>query len=417
MTAADVLQAVALLAAVVALSSATDLVGDVGTDRVELLGKPADHLDEQLRGGLGIGHGPVGTRVVPSEDEADEVAQLPAARVGVELVGELERVVDGLRLPLDVVRHMPEHERQVEADVVGHDRRVADPFRELRKNIGGCRRGRDVGIGQAMDLVPDDGTARIDQRLEAIDHLSIANPQRGQVDDIAVLRLHRGGLEVKDDELAVAMRQRLAQLDDRIGLGADEGHLLGAPGGRDQLVLELDALLQLGLPVDDGVGHHRLRQDLRPCLNHHHRVAGPRHDQVQLALVELAVRGIRHELAVDATDTHRADRPRERDRADRQRRRSAVDGQDVRVVLLVRGEDREDHLDVIAEALGEERTQRTVREAHGQDGRLGRARLALDESARDLASGVHPLFVVDGEREEVDALARFLARDRGREDH
>ena len=38
---------------------------------------------------------------------------------------------------------------------------------------------------------------------------------------------------------------------------------------------------------------------------------------------------------------------------------------------------------------------------------LGRARLALDEAAGDLAGGVHPLLEVDGEREEVEAGARL----------
>ena len=36
-------------------------------------------------------------------------------------------------------------------------------------------------------------------------------------------------------------------------------------------------------------------------------------------------------------------------------------------------------------------------------------RLALDEAARDLARGVHPLLEVDGEREEVEAGARLRA--------
>jgi hypothetical protein len=48
---------------------------------------------------------------------------------------------------------------------------------------------------------------------------------------------------------------------------------------------------------------------------------------------------------------------------------------------------------------------------------LRRARLALDEAARDLARGVHPLLVVDGEREEVGALAGLLGGDgRGQDD-
>ena len=41
-------------------------------------------------------------------------------------------------------------------------------------------------------------------------------------------------------------------------------------------------------------------------------------------------------------------------------------------------------------------------------GVLGGASLALDEAAGDLAGGVHLLFVLDGQREEVDAFARLL---------
>ena len=95
----------------------------------------------------------------------------------------------------------------------------------------------------------------------------------------------------------------------------------------------------------------------------------------------------------------------ERDLADRQGARGGEGADDVRVVLLVRREDRDDQLDVVLVALGEQRADRTVRQARGEDRRLRRARLALDEPARDLARGVHPLLEVDGEREEVEAGA------------
>ena len=94
--------------------------------------------------------------------------------------------------------------------------------------------------------------------------------------------------------------------------------------------------------------------------------------------------------------------PVERDLADRQRGRRGDGAEDVRVVLLVRREDRDHELDVVLVALGEERPDRPVGQAGGEDGRLGRARLALDEAARDLARGVHPLLEVDREREEVE---------------
>jgi hypothetical protein len=50
-------------------------------------------------------------------------------------------------------------------------------------------------------------------------------------------------------------------------------------------------------------------------------------------------------------------------------------------------------------------------------GLLGRAPFALEEAARDLAGGVHPLFDVDGEREEVRALAGLHPSRRGGEHH
>ena len=168
--------------------------------------------------------------------------------------------------------------------------------------------------------------------------------------------------------------------------------------------------------VFDRVGHDRLGQDLGSSLDHHHRLAGAGDDEVEVAVVELGVGRVRHEGAVDVADPHRADRAEERDAADRQRGRCAVDGQDVRIVLLVGRQDGQDDLHVLLVALREERADRPVGEAHRQDGGLGRARLALDEAAGDLARGVHPLLVVDGEREEVDPLAR-LGGDRRRQQH
>ena len=77
------------------------------------------------------------------------------------------------------------------------------------------------------------------------------------------------------------------------------------------------------------------------------------------------------------------------------------------MVLLVRREDRDHELDVVLVALGEERPDRPVRLAGRQDRVLRRARLALDEAARDLARGVHALLEIDREREEVEAGARL----------
>ena len=416
MAAADVLEPVALLGAVVALASAADLIGDVGANRVEPLGQAGREVHEQLGGGLRVGHRAMRDDMLTTEDESHEVAELPRPRIGVELVGQLERVEDRGRLPLHVVREVAQQIRQVEADVVGHDRCVADPLGEVREHLGGRRRIGDVVGVDAVDLVSDDRAPGVDERLEAIDDLAVAHAERGDVDDVAVLRLHRGRLEIEDDELGLALGEALAELDDRVGLRTDERLLLRLPGRGDELLLEVDRLLELRVAVGDGIGHHVLGQDLRASLDHHHRFTRAGDDEVELALVELAVGRVGDELATDAADAHAADRAHERDLAHAQRGRRPVQGDDVGVVLLVGREDRQDDLDVVVVALREERADRPVGEAHRQDGRLRWARLALDEAARDLAGGIHSLLVVDGEREEVRALARILAGDGCRQD-
>ena len=93
----------------------------------------------------------------------------------------------------------------------------------------------------------------------------------------------------------------------------------------------------------------------------------------------------------------------------RQRGRRGDGAEHVGLVLLVGREDRDDELDVVLVALGEERADGAVGQAGGQGGRLRRARLALDEAARDLARGVHALLELDREREEVEARAGIRA--------
>jgi hypothetical protein len=350
------------------------------------------------------------------EHEPDQVAKLVAAGIGIELVCELQRVVHGSGLPAGVRWHVAQHERQVEPDVVGHHRRVPDPGGELGEHLG-CSGGvGHVLVADAVDLVPDDRATRVDQRLEAVDHLSALHAERGQVDDVAVLRLDGGRLDIDDDELRLPVSERLAQLDDGIGLGAEERRLLGLSGRGRQLLLEVDALLELAVGVFDGVGHDRLGQDLGSRLDHHHGLARAGDNQVERAVGELRHRRVGDEGAVDVADANRADRSQEGDAADHQRRRGAVDGEDVGVVLLVRREDRQHDLDVLLVAPREEWADRAVGQAHRQDGGLRRTRLALDEAAGDLARGVHALLVVNREGKEVDPLAR-LGRDRRRQEH
>ena len=162
---------------------------------------------------------------------------------------------------------------------------------------------------------------------------------------------------------------------------------------------------------------HRLLGHLVAArLDHRQRVARPDDDEVEGGLLHLLERRVDDQLALDAADPHGADRAEERQRRDRERRRGAVDREDVVRHDHVGREHGADHLHLVLEALRPERPDRAVDHARGERRALGGAALALEEAARDLAGGVHPLLDVDREREEVRVGPRSCA-DRRREDH
>ena len=151
-------------------------------------------------------------------------------------------------------------------------------------------------------------------------------------------------------------------------------------------------------------------------LDHHdgHVVVveqAPGHDQLEGRRVALFVGGERDPLAVGAVgDPHGADGALERDARQAQGGRGAVDGHHVVGVDQVGAEDGADDVDLVAEAVGEARAQRAVDQATGEDGLVAGLALTTEERAGDLAGGVHALFDVDGEGEEVGALAGGLGR-------
>ena len=138
------------------------------------------------------------------------------------------------------------------------------------------------------------------------------------------------------------------------------------------MLLELDERLERAVAEEDGLGHHVLRQDVGAGLDHHDRVTGAGHDQVELGFLELGEGRVDDECAIDAADPDGGDRPVERDLADVQRRRRGNGAKDVGVVLLVGREDRDHELDVVLVALGEERPDGPVGLAGRQDRVLGR---------------------------------------------
>jgi hypothetical protein len=243
----------------------------------------------------------------------------------------------------------------------------------------------------------------------------------GDRGDVLVLDLLHPRLRLELALRADGLEQRLGQ--GALDLGHDAGVVdllrvgsLGLADARAKLLLDGHDLPDDAVALDEG-----LRQDLLgdlggAGLDHHDRVLGAGHQQVQLALgLEVGVGGVDDELVVPVADPHGADRVLERDVRDVERGRGADDRERVGVVLHVRREQQADHLRLARVALGEERPQRPVDHAGGQDLLLVRPALALEEAAGDLAAGVVALAVVDREGKEIEADARLALRAGGRE--
>ena len=86
-------------------------------------------------------------------------------------------------------------------------------------------------------------------------------------------------------------------------------------------------------------------------------------------------------------------------------------------MLLVGGKDGENHLDFFADAFGEKGADGAVGKAGREDGLLARASFAAEEAAGNLTGGVEPLFVFDGERQEVDFGTGPVGHDGGGQDN
>ena len=122
-------------------------------------------------------------------------------------------------------------------------------------------------------------------------------------------------------------------------------------------------------------------------------------------------------LAVDQRQTHTGDRAFERQAGDHSGGGSGVQGDDIVSVIRVHGEHGLDDLHFVAQGVREQRAQRAVDDAAGEDGLGARAAFTAEERARNLAGSVHLLFNINGQREEVVVLLRAGTGGGGRQNH
>ena len=163
--------------------------------------------------------------------------------------------------------------------------------------------------------------------------------------------------------------------------GVEVARLLGGLLG--ELDDRLDHRLEVPVAEHHGAEHDLFGQFLGFGLDHQHRVGGAGDDEVELAFGHLVERRVEHVFAVDEADARGADRAHERHARERQRRGDGDQREDVGIVLEIVRQHGHDHLRLVAQAVGEQRTDRAVDQARDQRLLLGRAAFALEVAARE----------------------------------
>ncbi len=126
--------------------------------------------------------------------------------------------------------------------------------------------------------------------------------------------------------------------------------------------------------------------------------------------------GLSTSFAVHKADLQRADGAVPGDVGDGQGGGGADQSGDLGRAVMVHAHDRRHDGHVVAEVGGEERADGAVDDAAGQDALLAGTALAAVEGTGDAADGVELLLKVNGEGEEVDAVAR-AGGSRGADEH
>ena len=171
------------------------------------------------------------------------------------------------------------------------------------------------------------------------------------------------------------------------------------------LLLELfnsgDDRLDGSLAELEGLDEALFRDLVSRTFDHEHLGLGADIDQVEGAGEHLFNLWVGDELAIDLGNTHRADRSIPRNVGDGESGRTAVEHEDVRLVDLVTREQQTDELNLVEEAIGEERAARTIAEAGGENFLFGRATFAFEETTGETTGCGEFLAVVDGQGKEV----------------
>ena len=166
-------------------------------------------------------------------------------------------------------------------------------------------------------------------------------------------------------------------------------------------------LLDLFVSDHQCVEHIVLRHFLCAGLDHDDLLLGAAHRDVHQASLTLLERRVEDDLAVDDADIDTGNRVVKRDIRNGNRDGCTVQTGDLRRVVVVVAHDGAHDGNIVAQVLREQRAHRAVNLAGGDGSLLACLALAAHEGARDAAYRIQLLLKINGEREEINAVARL----------
>ena len=366
----------------------------------------------------------------PGELAVADLAPLGAAeaagladRVGREIVMQQERLLIRSRQRVDVLLILAGAER-------GHDHRLGFAAGEQRRAVG-ARQHADFGddVAHGLDVAAVDALAGVEN--VPADDLGFQFLEHAGDAELVVFRLLAFGEEVRHHLFLDGADRGIAILldRDRIGLAQvlfDEAEhflfdrALSIDGDFARLLRRLlrelddrlDHRLEVAVAEHHGAEHHVFVELLGFRFHHQHRIRGAGDDEVELGLGHLVERRVQYVFVIGEADARCTDRPLERRARQGQRGGGRHQRQNIGIVLHVVRQRGHDHLGLVAPAVDEQRADRAIDQAGNQRLLFGRPAFALEIAAGNAARGIGLLLVIDGQRQEVDALARAFSRRR-----
>ena len=174
------------------------------------------------------------------------------------------------------------------------------------------------------------------------------------------------------------------------------------------LIDEFDNLAVHLMCLVDRLDHLVLRHFIGTGFDHDDLLTGGSNRQHKVGYGLLLIGRIDDELTVNHADLSHGARTCKRNIGNAGCNGRAEHGCQLRAGILVNAQNEIVQCDIISVILREKRTHRTVNDTCGENRILAGLALSLVKASRDLSYGIHLLFKINAEREEVDALSRFI---------